>query len=194
MHKLAMTDELTGVPNRRALLTRLAPLLEAPNNRIHALLIIDIDHFKSINDQYGHPEGDEALKLVAARLRAEVHEPAFIGRLGGEEFAVVVPDSGPQAGRQLAERFRESVMTIDTRRWLADRRLTVSVGVTVSRIAGDTPSHMLQRADAALYDAKRAGRNRVREQLPTPSTAARSAESLDERTSAPGDFVKPDAG
>jgi hypothetical protein len=85
-------------------------------------------------------------------------------------------------------------MTIDTRRWLADRRLTVSVGVTVSKVAGDTPSHMLQRADAALYDAKRAGRNRVREQLPTPSTAADSADSVDERTSAPGDFVKPDAG
>ena len=85
-------------------------------------------------------------------------------------------------------------MTIDTRRWLADRRLTVSIGLTVSKGAGDTPSHMLQRADAALYDAKRAGRNRVREQLPTASTAAPSAESIDERASAPGDFVKPDAG
>lgn len=193
MHTLAMTDELTGVPNRRALLARLAPLVEGPSDQSHAMIIIDIDHFKSINDQYGHPEGDEALKLVAERLRAEVHEPAFIGRLGGEEFAVVVPDSSAEAGRQLAERIRESVMTIDTRRWLADRRLTVSIGVTVSKLAGDTPSHMLQRADAALYEAKRAGRNCVRQQLPTPSAATRSADSFDERTSPPGDLVKPNA-
>ena len=175
MRTLAMTDELTGVPNRRAVLTRLAPLVEAPNGRTHAMLIIDIDHFKSINDQYGHPEGDEALKLVAASLRAEVHEPAFIGRLGGEEFVVVLPDAGVDAGQRLAERFRQSVLTIDTRRWLADRRLTVSIGMTVSRVSGDTPSHMLQRADAALYEAKRSGRNCVREQLPAlePGTAAK---------------------
>jgi diguanylate cyclase (GGDEF)-like protein len=167
MRALAMTDELTGVPNRRALLTRLAPLVEAPNGRTHAMLITDIDHFKSINDQHGHPEGDEALKLVAARLRAEVREPAFIGRLGGEEFAVVVPDSDAESARQLAERFRESVMAIDSRRWLADRRLTVSIGLTISKVSGDTPSHMLQRADAALYDAKRSGRNCVKQQLPS---------------------------
>ncbi|HET9445295.1 MAG TPA: diguanylate cyclase, partial [Steroidobacteraceae bacterium] len=194
MRSLAMTDELTGVPNRRALLARLAPLVADRNDRTHVLIIIDIDHFKSINDQYGHPEGDEALKLVAARLRAEVHEPAFIGRLGGEEFAVVAPNSDAAAGRKLAERFRESVMTIDTRRWLADRRLTVSIGVTVSKMAGDTPSQMLQRADAALYEAKRAGRNCVREQLPAPSTTVRSADSFDERASPAGDFVKRSAG
>jgi len=179
MRTLAMTDELTGVPNRRALLARLAPLVEAPSGRIHAMLIIDIDHFKRINDQYGHPEGDEALKLVAARLRAEVVEPAFIGRLGGEEFAIVVPDSDAEAGRQLAERFRESVMTIDTQRWLADRRLTVSIGLTVSRLAGDTSSHMLQRADAALYEAKRSGRNCVRQQLPAPEPSVTAQNSTD---------------
>ncbi|HKU16009.1 MAG TPA: diguanylate cyclase [Steroidobacteraceae bacterium] len=177
MRTLAMTDELTGVPNRRAVLTRLAPLVETPNGRGHAMLIIDIDHFKSINDQYGHPEGDEALKLVAARLRAEVHEPAFIGRLGGEEFVVVLPDAAADAGQQLAERFRESVQTIDTRRWLADRRLTVSIGMTVSKAAGDTPSHMLQRADAALYEAKRAGRNCVRQQLPPAAPGATTTQS-----------------
>lgn len=177
MHTLAMTDELTGVPNRRAMLLRLASLVEAPDGRTHAMLIIDIDHFKSINDQHGHPQGDEALKLVAARLCAEVHEPAFIGRLGGEEFVVVVPDADAEAGRQLAERFRESVTTIDTQRWLADRQLTVSIGMTVAKISGDTPSQMLQRADAALYDAKRAGRNCVRQQLPTQEPSAAAAPS-----------------
>lgn len=166
MHKLAMTDELTGVPNRRAVLSRLAPLLEHPNPPTCAMLIIDIDHFKSINDQYGHAEGDEALILVAATLCEHVSEPSFIGRLGGEEFVVVLPGGDYDKAYRLAERFREGVMAIDTRRWLEDRRITVSIGLTLSRESGDTPSTMLQRADAALYDAKRAGRNCVRAQLP----------------------------
>jgi len=190
MRTLAMTDDLTGVPNRRAVLARLAPLVEGPNDRTHAMLIIDIDHFKSINDQHGHPEGDEALKLVAARLRAEVQEPAFIGRLGGEEFVVVMPDADAEAGRELAERFRENVMTIDTQRWLADRRLTVSIGMTVSKLVGDTPSHMLQRADAALYDAKRAGRNCVRQQLP-PSQHTQSMRQVPAEVVRPQQVEKP---
>jgi diguanylate cyclase (GGDEF)-like protein len=168
MRHLAMTDELTGVPNRRAVLTQLAPLI-GPTVQRCAMLIIDIDHFKSINDQHGHAEGDEALRAVAAQLRTEVREPAFIGRLGGEEFVVVVPDADLEAAQRLAERFREQVMKIDTSRWLADRRLTVSIGLTLANRAADTPSAMLQRADAALYEAKRAGRNCVRAQLPPES-------------------------
>ncbi len=168
MHTLAMTDELTGVPNRRAVLSRLAPLLDRPNPPSCAMLIIDIDHFKSINDQHGHAEGDEALILVAAALREQVIEPAFIGRLGGEEFVVVLPGADYDKAYRLAERFRENVMAIDTRRWLQDRRITVSVGLTLSRDSGDTPSTMLQRADSALYEAKRSGRNCVRAQLPAP--------------------------
>jgi diguanylate cyclase (GGDEF)-like protein len=170
MHTLAMTDELTGVPNRRAVLSRLAPLLQQPNPPSCAMLIIDIDHFKSINDQHGHAEGDEALKLVARELREDVHEPSFIGRLGGEEFVVVLPGADYDKAYRLAERFRESVMSIDTRRWLTDRRITVSVGLTMARVTGDTPSTMLQRADAALYDAKRSGRNCVKAQLPAPES------------------------
>ena len=170
MHRLAMTDELTSVPNRRAVLSRLGPLLQSPA-RSCAMLVIDIDHFKSINDQHGHHEGDEALKLVAQRLREQVQEPAFIGRLGGEEFVVVIPDADATQAQLLAERFRQEVMTIDTRRWLVDRRITVSIGLTLSRGDGDTPSTMLQRADAALYDAKRAGRNCVKMNLPTTQSS-----------------------
>lgn len=168
MRVLAMTDELTGVPNRRAVLSRLAPLLQQPNPPSCAMLIIDIDHFKSINDQHGHAEGDEALKSVARELREDVHEPAFIGRLGGEEFVVVIPGADFDKASRLAERFREGVMSIDTRRWLSDRRITVSIGLTMSKPSGDTPSTMLQRADSALYDAKRAGRNCVKALLPAP--------------------------
>jgi diguanylate cyclase (GGDEF)-like protein len=170
MRTLAMTDELTGVPNRRAVLARLAPLLQQPNPPSCAMLIIDIDHFKSINDMHGHAEGDEALKAVARKLRAEVREPAFIGRLGGEEFVVVLPGADFDKAYRLAERFREAVMGIDTERWLADRRITVSIGLTMARPSGDTPSTMLQRADAALYEAKRAGRNCVKANLPVPES------------------------
>jgi diguanylate cyclase (GGDEF)-like protein len=174
MRTLAMTDELTGVPNRRAVLSRLAPLLDQPNPPSCAMLIIDIDHFKSINDQHGHAEGDEALKAVARELREDVREPAFIGRLGGEEFVVVIPGVDFDKANRLAERFREGVMGIDTRRWLTDRRITVSIGLTMAKASGDTPSTMLQRADAALYDAKRAGRNCVKAQLP-PAESETSA-------------------
>ncbi|MCP6756117.1 GGDEF domain-containing protein, partial [Klebsiella pneumoniae] len=87
-----MTDELTGVPNRRAALRKLERLIEQSESPC-AVLIVDIDHFKSINDKHGHPEGDEALKLIAATLRQLVHPPASIGRLGGEEFIVIFPDT-----------------------------------------------------------------------------------------------------
>ncbi|HEX7113631.1 MAG TPA: diguanylate cyclase [Steroidobacter sp.] len=165
MRRLAMTDELTGVPNRRAVLSRLEPVLAEPGASC-AMLIIDIDHFKSINDEHGHPEGDEALKQVADCLRSEVREPSFIGRLGGEEFVVVMPDADEKAATQLAETFRQRVSTLDARRWFEDRHITVSIGITLSKSSGDTPSTMLQRADAALYEAKRAGRNCARVLLP----------------------------
>lgn len=163
MRSLALTDELTGVPNRRAVLRRLQPVLEDARASC-ALLIIDIDHFKQINDRFGHPEGDEALRLVASCLRAEVREPGFLGRLGGEEFVVVLPGTGVEEARAFAERFRIQVTKLDSRRWLPDRPITVSTGLTIS-VSDDTTSTMLQRADAALYEAKRDGRNCVRVRL-----------------------------
>ena len=171
MRRLALTDELTGVPNRRAALRRLQPLLENGPGRC-ALLIIDIDHFKQINDRFGHPEGDEALRLVASCLRDEVREPAFLGRLGGEEFIVVLPDTGIEEAGAMAERFRAHVMSLDSRRWLSDRPITVSIGATLATDQ-DTTSTMLQRADAALYEAKRAGRNRVSVRLAPHSAESR---------------------
>lgn len=169
MRALAMTDDLTGAPNRRAVLTQLGPMLAS--NTPCAMLIIDIDHFKSINDQHGHPEGDEALRLVAQKLSSLVQAPALLGRLGGEEFVVVLPGASQEAAMQAAEGIRVAVMTIDTRRWLAEHRITVSIGVTTST-RGDTPSSMLQRADNALYEAKRAGRNRVKTQTPRSDVTA----------------------
>jgi diguanylate cyclase (GGDEF)-like protein len=163
MHVLAMTDELTGVPNRRAVLGRLDPLLRRDDPRSCAILIIDIDYFKAINDQLGHSTGDEVLKIVASAVRAAVHEPAYFGRLGGEEFLIVLPATHLPEAHAAAESFCERIRAIDTSRWFADRRrITCSIGVSVSIPGRDTPSTMLQRADAALYSAKRGGRNCVR--------------------------------
>jgi diguanylate cyclase (GGDEF)-like protein len=166
MRKLAMTDELTGVPNRRAVLGRIAPLLAEAHQAPCSLLVVDIDHFKSINDKYGHPIGDEALRLVATKLGDSLREPAFMGRLGGEEFVVVLPDTTLEGALQTAERLREQVLMIDTKRLLNERQLTVSIGLTTQLSAADTISSMLKRADAALYEAKYAGRNCVKSEPP----------------------------
>ena len=163
MHLLAMTDELTGVPNRRAVLGRLDPLLRRDSIEPCSILIVDIDYFKAINDQLGHSTGDEVLKVVAATVRAAVTEPAFFGRLGGEEFLIVLPATRLATARALAQSFCEKIEAIDTSRWFGERRhITCSIGVSASVPGRDTPSAMLQRADAALYSAKRGGRNCVR--------------------------------
>jgi len=171
MRTLAMTDELTGAPNRRSVLGRLDTLLGTPGAPACAILIIDIDHFKSINDRHGHPAGDEVLKVIAAQVRSAVREPAFLGRLGGEEFLIVLPDTRLEDARHAADRFREQIMAIDTRAWFSDgRRITASIGVTTSSPGVDTPSSMLQRADSALYVAKRGGRNCVKAEPPPVAT------------------------
>ena len=174
MRLLAMTDELTGVPNRRAVLRRLDPLLRAEEPLLCAILIIDIDFFKAINDQLGHSAGDEVLKVVAATVRSGVSEPAFFGRLGGEEFLIVLPGNGLEEACAVGESLCARIRAIDTSGWFGEhRRITCSIGVSVSVPGKDTPSTMLQRADAALYSAKRGGRNCVRtEPAPEPDLGA----------------------
>jgi diguanylate cyclase (GGDEF)-like protein len=172
MRKLAMTDELTGVPNRRAVLRELASILKREDAAPCSMLIIDIDHFKSINDHHGHPAGDEVLKVVADKVRASVHPPAFFGRLGGEEFLIVLPSTHIEDARSVADEFREQIASVDTARWFPDRRrITASIGVTTSTGERDTPSSMLQRADGALYVAKRSGRNCVKSDPAAPETS-----------------------
>jgi diguanylate cyclase (GGDEF)-like protein len=161
LRALAMTDELTGVPNRRALLAMLAQLLRRSATPT-SILIMDIDHFKSVNDRHGHLIGDETLRSMTAHLRDAVAEPALFGRLGGEEFAVVLPATDLEQAIAIAERLRERVTRIDLSRWLGERRLTVSIGVATSVPTLDSIGVMLHRADAALYAAKDAGRNCVR--------------------------------
>lgn len=163
MGSLAMTDELTKSPNRRAVLARLSELLKAPEPGPCAILIMDIDFFKRINDQYGHAAGDEVLKLVADAVRNVARPPAFFGRLGGEEFLIVLPDADFFAARRFAEGLRQGVADINTRSVIPGHAgVTTSVGLTVSTPGADDLGNMLARADTALYAAKRSGRNCVR--------------------------------
>lgn len=179
MRYLALTDELTSVPNRRSVLSRLDPLLRDPDAGTCATLIIDIDHFKRINDQHGHPTGDEVLKVVAETVRNCVTEPSFFGRLGGEEFLIVLPRSDLEEARLAAERFRQAIMSIDTSKWFPDkRRITASLGCAVSKPGADTPSSMLRRADFALYAAKRNGRNCVATEPASPTDEPPDEDSL----------------
>jgi len=164
MRALAMTDELTGAPNRRAVLTLLETLLPQEDALPCSILVIDIDHFKSVNDQHGHQVGDETLRVLTAKLQRAVAAPALLGRLGGEEFVVVLPNTGPHDAHLIADRIRAQVPLIDLARWLGERCITISIGVTTSTPA-DTVTSMLRRADAALYAAKSAGRNCVRTDL-----------------------------
>jgi diguanylate cyclase (GGDEF)-like protein len=167
LEALADTDPLTGLYNRRYMARRLAELAGEPLT----LALVDLDHFKSVNDRFGHEAGDAVLEEFAGILRAHVRqiggEGSFVARIGGEEFLVVLPgfDAEPAAG--CCEQLRAKVADWEWPLVGRELTLTVSVGLAVQR--GDVrcePSALLSRADAKLYDAKRAGRNRVAVERP----------------------------
>jgi diguanylate cyclase (GGDEF)-like protein len=158
----AMTDELTGALNRRALRDRLPAMAAGVHARGGALaaMLLDIDHFKRINDTHGHLVGDEVLRQLVPVLREVLRNDALITRYGGEEFALLVPVRSSTAAQRVAERLRTAVAghAFDAQ----GRRLPVTVSVGMAMVApGDTLDAVLQRADQALYQAKRGGRNRV---------------------------------
>jgi diguanylate cyclase (GGDEF)-like protein len=158
LRTLAMTDELTGLPNRRSAIDAAEGLLASGAQG--ALLILDIDHFKRINDVHGPAAGDAVLRAIAGALRRAAGAEVTLGRLGGEEFVVLVARGGLAAAQSLAERLREAVAGLDLSPWLASERVTISVGATAVG-PGDSLAEALGRADAALYRAKEEGRNRV---------------------------------
>lgn len=189
MRRLAMTDELTDVPNRRAVLGLLAPYIADPAAGPIALMILDIDHFKSINDEHGHPAGDAVLRTVASRLRARLLAPDFFGRIGGEEFLIGLPDCSVERAIGVAEELRLLICSIDTSGLFAALRpITASIGVTLS-VPADSVSAVLQRADAALYRAKRSGRNCVALEISKPAT--RPAIEVDAAESGSDNVVVP---
>jgi two-component system, cell cycle response regulator len=164
----AVQDSLTGTFNRRHLEDRLGAELAAAqrHQRPLAVLLIDVDLFKRVNDEFGHLAGDEALRMLAFVLRAAVRKEDVLGRFGGEEFVVIARETALEGARTLAERIRHAVEHARCAWQGHDLGLTVSIGVTVSSglaeyVAGKTDRALLGAADRALYAAKRAGRNRV---------------------------------
>jgi two-component system cell cycle response regulator len=160
--ELALTDPLTGLYNRRYLRRHLSGLMDGNQGRELAVLMLDVDHFKLVNDQHGHATGDRALQLIAETLRENTRVFDSLSRYGGEEFVVVMPGSGPVDASAAAERLRAAVevAVFDTQTGTREP-LTVSVGVACTHGQPVSPDVLLQAADLALYEAKREGRNRV---------------------------------
>jgi diguanylate cyclase (GGDEF)-like protein len=159
----AETDPLTGVLNRRSLIERLeAACLRAQARELPiALLFIDLDHFKQINDSYGHLAGDACLAGVVAPIQAELRQSDVVGRYGGEEFIVILSSASASAAHMIAERIRERVASVRVEGYGPTIRLTCSIGVAASDTLGVWGKHLIARVDEAVYAAKRSGRNCV---------------------------------
>jgi len=155
---LAEIDTLTGVYNRR----KIEEILESEIERSRrygnplSLILIDIDNFKELNDTYGHQTGDRVLKEVARVIRENLRRTDYLGRLGGEEFLVVLPETTPEKARLVAERIRKDIENLDLR----VGKLTISAGVTGLK-KGDTMESLMNRVDRAMYLAKERGKNRT---------------------------------
>lgn len=156
------TDTLSGLLNRRGFEDRADRLLAATRRTgmPGALVVADLDHFKSINDNHGHEAGDRVIAAFAEVLSVSADRSAVLGRMGGEEFAILVPGANLAAARLYAESVRHSFSSLSIASLGPNRRVSASFGVARLE-AGDTLSDLLRRADGALYEAKKAGRNRV---------------------------------
>lgn len=161
--RIASYDFLTGVLNRREMFNRLSMEMSRVDRVDHALsvIILDIDHFKDINDRYGHQAGDDVLKEMAGILKEHLRKYDYICRYGGEEFLVVAPETPLPVAHDLAERLRLMVMQAKfTPSNSPPIAITISAGVA-QQVKGELVASLISRADAALYEAKEAGRNRV---------------------------------
>ena len=159
--RLSHSDPLTGMGNRRALTGAIQGYQaeRAADQHLASLLIVDVDHFKSVNDTYGHGEGDRVLVLLAHQLQASVRDCDLAVRYGGEEFALWLPSTSRDEADQIAQRVHANVATIT----VAGKPITVSIGAaTVSNITGPELMHrLIEQADKAVYQAKSSGRDRT---------------------------------
>lgn len=162
--RMAVIDPLTGLYNRRYATQHMNKIIDRSirSQLPYAVLMMDIDHFKLVNDTYGHDSGDAVLKEFARRLQENLRGVDLVARLGGEEFLVVLPDSGSRQVKVAAERLREAIeleeFDIGESRKIS---ITVSVGVAFGSSHHNQPEQLLQQADKALYESKASGRNRV---------------------------------
>ncbi len=156
----ARIDALTGLPNRRTILELLAErIAQVAEGTPCAVLALDVDYFKQINDRLGHPAGDACLRTIAALIAANIRSEDRAGRTGGEEFVVIMPECTSDVARSVGERLRKAIETAGVRH-ASGQPVTVSIGVAVAAAREEVES-LLERADRALYRAKDAGRNRV---------------------------------
>ncbi|WP_321494673.1 GGDEF domain-containing protein [uncultured Desulfobacter sp.] len=158
--RIARIDILTGIYNRRAFY-EIAPKYIAAAKRSNSplsVVMLDIDHFKSINDTYGHAVGDMVLASIANMLKHEIRESDIVGRLGGEEFVILLPDSDRNGAFKIVERLRQKVQIMNFPGY--DFNVTSSFGIVVNT-AHESIDHLLKNADSALYDAKNRGRNQT---------------------------------
>lgn len=163
LRRLAATDTLTGLANRRHFLDQMALALARcqRHDTPIALLMLDLDFFKQVNDQYGHATGDEVLRHVAGIMAASLRRIDLLGRLGGEEFAILLPDTDVEGATEFAERLRQETATHPASTPTGEIRITISIGVTPFLADDAHVDTILARADRALYRAKGNGRNRV---------------------------------
>ena len=162
VQELATHDELTKALNRRALMSRLEheKARVARDGGILSVALLDLDHFKAVNDRFGHAAGDRVLQGFSAIVRGTMRETDVFGRYGGEEFMMILPSTAPEAARAALERVRAAVERATWPEIDAELRVNVSAGFSAYRV-GEMTEQALSRADAALYEAKRKGRNRV---------------------------------
>ncbi|MCD2175945.1 GGDEF domain-containing protein [Rhizobium sp. C4] len=160
LERLAYTDSLTGIFNRRAFHNAVEPVLLADTPVAAAMMVIDIDHFKKVNDTFGHHAGDEALVAVTEAIKACLASEDVFGRIGGEEFAVFTRCATPGLAALQAEKLRAAVAASEFGMTLPDSGLSVSIGVAFSDVA-TSYEQLYREADACLYEAKQSGRNRV---------------------------------
>lgn len=163
VQELTIIDGLTGVFNRRHFLERLQEERERSKkfNYPFSFLMIDIDHFKNLNDQYGHLVGDVILREVAKTLKENARQIDFIGRYGGEEFCICLTETDKEKAKLAAERFRKSIENKQMRAYDENLKVTISIGISVFPVDCQDIQGIIDRADKALYQAKQAGRNRV---------------------------------
>ena len=163
LNELATTDGLTGLSNRRHFLEQAeAQLRQALRyNQEFSFMMLDLDHFKRINDTHGHDAGDEVLRAVARTMREVMRGTDILGRLGGEEFGAVMPETGVEAARQVAERLRLGIMEQPIAGPSGFVRITASIGIAHLGSGQTALSDLMKKADLALYEAKNGGRNRI---------------------------------
>lgn len=159
LEEMTRLDALTGVANRRALFQKLESELERAKRygQVLSIVMLDIDHFKRVNDDYGHQMGDMVLKAVACSISSTIRDVDFVGRYGGEEFLVIMPNTPEQGAVQLAERIRSTVEALR----VGDQGLRTTISGGLARNTGEDMTAFIETADKRLYQAKESGRNRI---------------------------------